>query len=78
MRTLCVDPGGGALEGVRIVAIVALVGGILIPYVAVVIANAGRENAPRVPDTFIGHQPQPMIEAPAPVAETAAGTPPQS
>ena len=78
VRTLCVILAVVLWKESRIVAIVALVGGIFIPYVAVVIANAGRENAPRIPDTFIGHQPQPMIEAPAPVAEAAAGTPPQS
>lgn len=37
----------------RHVALVALVLGILLPYIAVVIANAGRENAPGLPSTFI-------------------------
>ncbi|MGP3921884.1 DUF3099 domain-containing protein [Streptomyces sp. 8N616] len=37
----------------RHVAIVALVLGFILPYIAVVIANAGRENAPSVPDSFI-------------------------
>jgi hypothetical protein len=37
----------------RHVAIVALVLGVLLPYVAVVIANAGRENAPGLPSTFV-------------------------
>lgn len=37
----------------RHVAIVALVLGILLPYISVVIANAGRENAPSLPSTFV-------------------------
>ncbi|GGJ37775.1 hypothetical protein GCM10010121_056250 [Streptomyces brasiliensis] len=36
----------------RHVAIVALVLGALLPYVAVVIANAGRERPPSLPSTF--------------------------
>ncbi|RBL81632.1 hypothetical protein DDE05_43160, partial [Streptomyces cavourensis] len=37
----------------RHVAIVALVLGVLLPYIAVVIANAGRENAPSLPSTYL-------------------------
>jgi Flp pilus assembly protein TadB len=37
----------------RPLAIVTLVLGALLPYVAVVIANAGRENAPSLPSTFL-------------------------
>lgn len=37
----------------RYVAIVALALGVLLPYVAVVIANAGRENTPSLPSTFV-------------------------
>lgn len=47
----------------RPVALVALVLGILLPYVAVVIANAGRENAPS-PSTFVTAPPRPMIAPP--------------
>ncbi|MEV5954603.1 DUF3099 domain-containing protein [Streptomyces sp. NPDC051987] len=36
----------------RYVAVVALVLGALLPYVAVVIANAGRERPPSLPSTF--------------------------
>ncbi|MEV5875167.1 DUF3099 domain-containing protein [Streptomyces sp. NPDC052101] len=36
----------------RYVAFVALVAGALLPYVAVVIANAGRERPPSLPSTF--------------------------
>ena len=49
-----------------------------IPYVAVVIANAGRENSPNMPETFVGHQPQPMIEAAVPVPEAAATPHPEA
>ncbi|MEU8704730.1 DUF3099 domain-containing protein [Streptomyces sp. NPDC048565] len=48
----------------RHVAVVALALGLLLPYVAVVIANAGRENAPSLPSTFV----------PAPVRPAALGT----
>ncbi|MFJ9036604.1 DUF3099 domain-containing protein [Streptomyces sp. NPDC102406] len=49
----------------RPVAIVTLVFGALLPYVAVVIANAGRENAPGLPSTFVPAPVRPMI-APGP------------
>ncbi|MFD9791728.1 DUF3099 domain-containing protein [Streptomyces sp. NPDC059070] len=59
----------------RPVAIVTLVLGALLPYVAVVIANAGRENVPSLPSTYIPAPARPMLGA-APVggpAEPAAG-----
>ncbi|MFF2366886.1 DUF3099 domain-containing protein [Streptomyces sp. NPDC058122] len=65
----------------RPVALVALVLGILLPYVAVVIANAGRENAPSLPSTFVTAPSRPMITAPRrdgteePSAEDAATGP---
>ncbi|WP_049580545.1 DUF3099 domain-containing protein [Streptomyces sp. SBT349] len=37
----------------RPLASVTLVLGVVLPYVAVVIANAGRENAPSLPSTFL-------------------------
>lgn len=49
----------------RHVAIVALVLGVLLPYIAVVIANAGRENAPGLPTAFVAAPTRPMIEPPA-------------
>ncbi|MEU9013489.1 DUF3099 domain-containing protein [Streptomyces sp. NPDC048479] len=55
----------------RHVAIVALVVGGLLPYIAVVIANAGRENAPSLPSTFVPTPSRPMI-APSPGPPTAA------
>ncbi|MER6920775.1 DUF3099 domain-containing protein [Streptomyces spiralis] len=45
----------------RYVAIVALVLGLVLPYIAVVIANAGRENAPKLPSTFVAMPTKPMI-----------------
>ncbi|MFB6555040.1 DUF3099 domain-containing protein [Streptomyces sp. NPDC056405] len=48
----------------RHVAIVALVLGAVLPYVSVVIANAGRENAPSLPSTFVTVPTPPMIMPP--------------
>ncbi|MFI9599172.1 DUF3099 domain-containing protein [Streptomyces sp. NPDC052043] len=48
----------------RYVAIVALVLGAVLPYVAVVIANAGREGAPKLPSTFVTMPTKPMITPP--------------
>ncbi|MFB7505920.1 DUF3099 domain-containing protein [Streptomyces broussonetiae] len=48
----------------RYVAIVALVLGALLPYVAVVIANAGRERPPSLPSTFVSVPTRPMITPP--------------
>lgn len=48
----------------RHVAIVALVLGALLPYVAVVIANAGRERPPSLPSTFGVAPTRPMIAPP--------------
>ncbi|MHA6763550.1 DUF3099 domain-containing protein [Streptacidiphilus sp. PAMC 29251] len=73
VRTLCVILTVVLWKESRILAIIALVGGMLIPYVAVVIANGGRANSPKMPETFIGHQPQPMIEP----GEKAVTAPPQ-
>ncbi|MEV4447868.1 MULTISPECIES: DUF3099 domain-containing protein [Streptomyces] len=52
----------------RHVAIVALVLGILLPYISVVIANAGRENAPSLPSTFVNVPGPAMIAPPRPDA----------
>ncbi|WP_203722557.1 DUF3099 domain-containing protein [Streptomyces coelicoflavus] len=48
----------------RHVAIAALILGAALPYIAVVIANAGRENAPSLPSTFVTAPPPPMITPP--------------
>ncbi|MFD7440130.1 DUF3099 domain-containing protein [Streptomyces sp. NPDC059909] len=55
----------------RHVAIVALVLGALLPYISVVIANAGRENAPSLPSTFIAPPVRPMLGAGGSAAGTA-------
>ncbi|MFD9486115.1 DUF3099 domain-containing protein [Streptomyces sp. NPDC059991] len=47
----------------RPVAIVTLVLGALLPYVAVVLANAGRENVPSLPSTYIPAPSRPMLGA---------------
>jgi hypothetical protein len=78
VRTLCVILAVVLWKESRVLAIIGLVGGIFIPYIAVVFANGGRENAPHMPETFIGHQPQPMLETPVTLPESAAATPPQS
>ncbi|MGY1501870.1 DUF3099 domain-containing protein [Streptomyces sp. QTS52] len=50
----------------RHVAFVALVLGMVLPYISVVIANAGRENAPGLPSTFVTVPVRPMITPPRP------------
>ncbi|MFG2142022.1 DUF3099 domain-containing protein [Streptomyces sp. NPDC048650] len=45
----------------RPIAIATLVLGIGLPYVAVVIANAGRENAPSLPSTFVAPPARPVL-----------------
>ncbi|QMU78512.1 DUF3099 domain-containing protein [Streptacidiphilus sp. PB12-B1b] len=62
VRTLCVILAIVLWKESRVIAVIALVGGTLIPYLAVVYANAGRETVPGLPDTFIGYQPPPMLE----------------
>ncbi|MFF9690932.1 DUF3099 domain-containing protein [Streptomyces sp. NPDC014623] len=58
----------------RHVAVVALALGVLLPYVAVVIANAGRENAPSLPSTFVPAPMRPALGA-APAAGPAGPAP---
>lgn len=48
----------------RYVAIVALVLGAVLPYIAVVIANAGRERPPSLPSTFVTAPTRTMIMPP--------------
>jgi len=61
IRTVCVILAVVLWNVERPLAIVALVGGTILPYIAVVMANAGRENSPGLPSSFVGHQPRPMI-----------------
>ncbi|MEU1184835.1 DUF3099 domain-containing protein [Streptomyces sp. NPDC005820] len=58
----------------RHVALVALVLGAVLPYIAVVIANAGRENAPGLPSTFVTAQVRPMITPPRADGADGSGT----
>ncbi|MCX4999082.1 DUF3099 domain-containing protein [Streptomyces longwoodensis] len=53
VRTLAVILAASLWNVERHVALVALVLGAVLPYIAVVIANAGRENAPGMPTTFV-------------------------
>ncbi|WP_199830803.1 DUF3099 domain-containing protein [Streptomyces sp. MMG1533] len=64
VRTLSVILAVSLWNVERHVAIVALVLGAVLPYVAVVIANAGRENAPSLPSTFVAAPTRPMITPP--------------
>ncbi|GAA3057464.1 hypothetical protein GCM10020229_81470 [Kitasatospora albolonga] len=51
-RTLCVLLAVAMWNVERFVAYGALAGAVLLPYFAVLIANAGREKAPGLPSTF--------------------------
>ncbi|MFF1415090.1 DUF3099 domain-containing protein [Streptomyces sp. NPDC058289] len=46
----------------RPVAIVTLVAGALLPYIAVVIANAGRESTPSLPSHFVPAPVRPALD----------------
>ncbi|MDQ0786221.1 hypothetical protein QFZ63_005887 [Streptomyces sp. B3I7] len=72
LRTVAVILAASLWNVERYVAIVALVLGAVLPYVAVVIANAGRENAPGLPSTFVRMPTPPMI--PPPAADRATGS----
>lgn len=48
----------------RHVAIITLIAGLVLPYIAVVIANAGRENVTSLPSTFIAAPSRPMLAPP--------------
>ncbi|MEV7276269.1 DUF3099 domain-containing protein [Streptomyces sp. NPDC093111] len=65
IRTLSVIAAASLWNVERYVAVVALVIGALLPYVAVVIANAGRESAPSLPSSFIPPPVRPELEADA-------------
>ncbi|MGN5634435.1 DUF3099 domain-containing protein [Streptomyces sp. AC154] len=53
VRTVSVVAAAALWNVERYVAIVGLALGVLLPYIAVVIANAGRENSPAMPSTFV-------------------------
>ncbi|MBV2151338.1 DUF3099 domain-containing protein [Kitasatospora sp. SUK 42] len=52
VRTLCVLLAVVLWDVQRWLAFTALAGAVLLPYFAVLIANAGRERAPGLPSTF--------------------------
>ncbi|MFG2962858.1 DUF3099 domain-containing protein [Streptomyces sp. NPDC048288] len=64
VRTVAVIMAATLWNVERYVAVVALVLGALLPYVAVVIANAGRERPPSLPSTFGVAPTRLMITAP--------------
>ncbi|MFE9775869.1 DUF3099 domain-containing protein [Streptomyces sp. NPDC005931] len=64
VRTISVILAASLWNVERHVAIVALVLGAVLPYIAVVVANAGRENAPSLPSTFVTTPVRPMIAPP--------------
>ncbi|MFF2039697.1 DUF3099 domain-containing protein [Kitasatospora sp. NPDC058170] len=51
-RTVCVLLAVVLWDVQRVLAFIALGGAVLLPYFAVLIANAGRERAPGLPSTF--------------------------
>ncbi|MGW0550490.1 DUF3099 domain-containing protein [Streptomyces altiplanensis] len=53
----------------RHVAVVALALGLLLPYIAVVIANGGRENASSLPSVHLPTPVRPALEAPSEPAD---------
>jgi hypothetical protein len=57
----------------RPLAIVTLVVGALLPYVAVVIANAGRENAPSMPSAYVHTEPRRQLPSSEGVSEGVSG-----
>ncbi|MER5747553.1 DUF3099 domain-containing protein [Streptomyces sp. NPDC002225] len=74
VRTLSVVLAATLWNVERYVAIVALALGMLLPYVAVVIANAGRETPRSLPSTFIPAPMRPALDA-APVSGAAESGP---
>ncbi|MDI9887950.1 DUF3099 domain-containing protein [Streptomyces sp. HNM0645] len=76
VRTLAVVLAAVLWNVERHVAVVALVLGAVLPYIAVVIANAGRESAPKPLATFVPAPTRPALEsgapAPRPAPEDAA------
>ncbi|MEU8620888.1 DUF3099 domain-containing protein [Streptomyces sp. NPDC048623] len=71
IRTVSVIAAASLWNVERYVAIVALVLGAVLPYIAVVIANGGRENTPSLPSTFVPPPVRPELTA-GPATEHAA------
>ncbi|MFB7497769.1 DUF3099 domain-containing protein [Streptomyces sp. NPDC056161] len=80
VRTVAVILAASLWNVERHVAIVALVLGAILPYVAVVIANAGRERPPSLPSTFVTTPLRPTLTPPRsapPAADGPAGSGPE-
>ncbi|MBT2490068.1 DUF3099 domain-containing protein [Streptomyces sp. ISL-96] len=78
VRTVAVILAAVLWDVERYVAIVALALGLVLPYIAVVIANGGRENASSLPSTYIPTPVRPALERPAePAAEEPAPEAPE-
>ncbi|KAF4410006.1 MULTISPECIES: DUF3099 domain-containing protein [Streptomyces] len=63
LRTVSVVLAAVLWDVQRYVAVVALVLGVVLPYVSVVIANAGRENASSLPSAHLAPPVRPMLES---------------
>ncbi|KJK57276.1 DUF3099 domain-containing protein [Saccharothrix sp. ST-888] len=64
LRTVCVLLAVVLWDVQRLVAFAALAGAVLLPYFAVLIANAGREKAPGLPSTFAVPADTPLMLGP--------------
>ncbi|MGK4580452.1 DUF3099 domain-containing protein [Kitasatospora sp. HPMI-4] len=64
LRTVCVLLAVVMWDVQRLVAYGALAGAVLLPYFAVLIANAGRERAPGLPSTFAVPPDTPLMLGP--------------
>ncbi|GAA2152172.1 hypothetical protein GCM10009760_48400 [Kitasatospora kazusensis] len=64
VRTACVLLSVVLWDVQRYVAFAALGGAVLLPYFAVLIANAGRERAPGLPSTFAVPEQTPLMLGP--------------
>lgn len=76
IRTIAVILAATLWNVERYFAIVALVAGAVLPYIAVVVANAGRERPPSLPSTFVTVPMRPMITPPRAEEDEAARTGP--
>ncbi|MGW3040760.1 DUF3099 domain-containing protein [Kitasatospora sp. NPDC001159] len=74
IRTLCVLLAVVLWDVQRWLALAALAGGVLLPYFAVLIANAGRERAPGLPSTFDIPHDTPLMLGPGGTGGAGAST----
>ncbi|MFH8382117.1 DUF3099 domain-containing protein [Kitasatospora sp. NPDC018058] len=74
IRTLCVLLAVVLWDVQRWLALAALAGGVLLPYFAVLIANAGRERAPGLPSAFDIPHDTPLMLGPGGTGGAGAST----